>query len=191
MKIPGIVVGPGGVADAPGIGAPSTRVDLFVDYMCPFCRRFDTGHGAEVQAIADAGTAHVVVHPLAFLDRLSNGTEYSTRAAGAAFAVASRAPGAFGVFHAALFANQPPENSAGLDNAELARLARSVGASDNAVRHLADPEYKTTAAEGTRAAIDLGVQGTPTVLVSRAGVGQVLWDGIAAIADLVEQLSGE
>jgi protein-disulfide isomerase len=186
----GILVGPGGVAGATAAPAPDTRIDTYVDYLCPFCRRFERGNGATLQQLVDEGHAQWSVHPLAFLDRLSNGTNYSTRAGAAAFAVAARAPAAFGAFHAALFAHQPREGTDGLDDAALAALAREAGVPADQAVHLVDREYAEAVQAETEAAIELGVQGTPTVLVTREGVGRLLWDGETPLPALVRELGG-
>jgi protein-disulfide isomerase len=183
----GIEVGPQGAAGAQ-VGSGLPRVDTFVDYMCPFCKRFETSQGPALQQLVDEGHAEWVTHPLAFLDRLSAGTSYSTRSAGAAFAVATLAPQTFGAFNAAMFANQPEEGGPGLTDAQLAELAQAAGMSADDAAHLTDAQYVEAAQAETSDAIELGVQGTPTILVSRAGVGQVLWDGETPLAALVRQL---
>ena len=46
-------------------------VDLYIDFLCPFCRRFEQASGAALRAIVAAGRGKLVYHPLSFLDRLS------------------------------------------------------------------------------------------------------------------------
>src|SRR6188474_2050715 len=74
----GIPVGPGGVA---GEDVPDdvNRVDIYLDFMCPVCGRFEQTNGADIDALREAGTIAVVYHPIAILDGYSAGTEYSTR----------------------------------------------------------------------------------------------------------------
>ncbi|MEK8227810.1 hypothetical protein NKG05_19460 [Oerskovia sp. M15] len=72
--------------------------------MCPICGQFEAANGAGLAALRDAGTARVVFHPIAILDRYSQGTRYSTRAAASAALVADRAPDSFQAFHAGLLA---------------------------------------------------------------------------------------
>jgi protein-disulfide isomerase len=158
--------------------------------MCPFCRRFERGNGAALRQLVDSGRAQWVVRPLAFLDRLSNGTRYSTRAGAAAFAIAQGAPDAFGAFHESLFSHQPREGSDGLDEATLVSLAEGAGATAEQAGHISDQTFAEAVAVETAAANDLGVQGTPTVLVSRQGVGRVMWDGETPLAELVRELQG-
>ena len=104
-------------------------------------------------------------HPIAILDRASNGTEYSTRAAAASAAAAEG--GKFAEYHQALFANQPAEGSAGLTNAKLIELGKSVGLTDAAFADaVTDKTYEAWVTKVTDTASSRGVTGTPTVLVN-------------------------
>ncbi|MDR1293907.1 MAG: thioredoxin domain-containing protein [Bifidobacteriaceae bacterium] len=188
MATHGIPIGPGGVAGAALDSGPDIQIDTYIDYMCPFCRRFERDNGPAIRTLVDSGRATWVLHPLAFLDRLSNGTDYSTRSSAAAFAVAGIAPQALGAFHAALFANQPREGSDGLTDEKLASLATAAGVPTEQVGHLGDKEFVEAALVETGAALDLGVQGTPTVLATRHGVGRIMWDGETPLPDMVAEL---
>ncbi|MDR2380763.1 MAG: thioredoxin domain-containing protein, partial [Bifidobacteriaceae bacterium] len=124
ISLPGIRVGAGGAALSDANqperrDRPPTQVDLFVDYMCPYCRRFEKDNAADIQELVDRGVASLVMHPIAILDRLSAGSMYSTRATAAAYAVAAGAPDKFGAFNSVLFQNQPREGTPGHTEAEL------------------------------------------------------------------------
>jgi protein-disulfide isomerase len=188
MASHGILVGPGGVAGLTPTPAPDIQFDTYVDYMCPYCRHFERDNGAVLRGLVDEGRVRWAVHPLAFLDRLSQGTDYSTRAGAAAFAVAGLAPAAFGAFHSSLFAHQPKENTEGLDDSALARLASQAGVAADQAARLGDAAYVEAVLRETQNAIDLGVQGTPTVLATRAGVGRMMWDGEMSLPDMVQAL---
>ena len=84
--------------------------------------------GPGVGKVVTSGRITVQYHPIAILDRMSNGTEYSTRAAAASAAAAEG--GKFAEFHKVLFDNQPAEGSDGLTDAKLVELGRSVGLGD-------------------------------------------------------------
>ncbi|MDR3360253.1 MAG: DsbA family protein [Bifidobacteriaceae bacterium] len=191
ISLPGVRVGAGGVA----IGVlgdqdrPPTQIDVFVDYMCPFCRHFERDNGADVQELVDRGVASLIMHPIAILDRLSAGTMYSTRAAAAAYAVAAGAPAEFGAFNAALFRDQPREGGPGLSQAELAAIAQGVGIKRKVALTFADDQFMREAGEATRAAIEAGVQGTPTVLLSGHHQGAHLWDGSRPISESLLSLA--
>jgi protein-disulfide isomerase len=185
----GVIVGKGGQAKTELDEQPDVRIDLFVDYMCPFCRRFERTQGPALQQVVDEGHAQLITHPISFLDRFSRGTEYSTRSAAAAYGVATLAPEAFGAFSSALFADQPREGSEGLDDEAIAGHAITCGADPQAAAQLTQEAYQAMALKSTRDALDLGVQGTPTLLISRAGVGEALWDMETPIPVLVRQFA--
>ena len=70
----------------------AVRLEIYLDYMCPYCGRFERANGDEIERLVADGTVRLELHPLSFLDRMSDGTQYSTRAANAVATVADRAP---------------------------------------------------------------------------------------------------
>ena len=121
-------------------------------------------------------------HPIAILDRASS-TEYSTRSAAASAAAAQG--GKFAEYHKALFANQPAEGSAGLDDAKLIELGKSVGLTDAAFADaVTKGTYKAWATKVTDTAAERGINGTPTVMVAgtalRAPSAQALTAAVEA-----------
>jgi 2-hydroxychromene-2-carboxylate isomerase len=70
----------------------------------------------------------------------------------------------------------------------LADLAGAVGVGAETAARLGDRSYLDAILGETADALDFGVQGTPTVLVSRDGVGRLMWDGETPLADLVRRL---
>ncbi|WP_402468185.1 DsbA family protein [Isoptericola aurantiacus] len=170
----GIPVGSDLVAGTQNDGAPV--VDQYVDYMCPVCGQFEELNAADVETMATEGDATVVFHPVAILDRVSSGTEYSTRAASAAYWVADQAPDAFFDFNAAMFTNQPEENSPGLDDDEIAAIAQEAGVPADVADGIADGtargtfgQYAYSLTNEATSDPDLvnsqGTFGTPTILV--------------------------
>ena len=155
-------------ADAITIGsatAPAT-VDLYVDYMCPYCGTFDRMNGPEIAAGVEDGTVLLRLHPMSFLDQASGGTRFSTRAASAVVTVAKLAPGSFLAFHVELFTMQPMENTPGLTDEQIAALAKGAGVGDDVVAQLSSGANDAWVASATQAAFNSGVTGTPTVLVN-------------------------
>ena len=65
--------------------APVT-VTIYEDFMCPICGDLEAATRDWLPRYAAQGRVRVIYRPVAFLDRMSNGTEYSTRAANAASA---------------------------------------------------------------------------------------------------------
>ncbi|HET8615145.1 MAG TPA: thioredoxin domain-containing protein [Actinomycetales bacterium] len=143
--------------------APVT-VTVFEDFQCPICQQFEQNVGPTMQQLRDAGTIKVEYRSIAFLDRMST-TSYSTRALNAAACVRDSSPDSFDKFHALLFENQPPENTAGLPDSKLIDLAKEAGATsvDSCIK---DQKFKDWTVKVTDAASKDGVNGTPTVRVN-------------------------
>lgn len=154
------------VADGTGfaVGTGPVTIDVYADFMCPNCARFEQETGPTLDTLVADGKAKVVYHPIAILDDKST-TRYSTRAAAASAAAADG--GKFYPYFKALYAQQPQEGSAGLDNAKLVEIGRSVGltGSDFAAK-VNDGTYKGWVTRSTEAASKRGVTGTPTVYVA-------------------------
>jgi protein-disulfide isomerase len=160
----GIVVGVGGVGE-PTAQAPEVRV--YSDFICPFCGLFETTNGPMLEELRASGEATVIYHPVAFLDNFSNGTKYSTRAAQAAAVVADAAPERFTDFWLALFENQPPENTPGLSDDEIAALAVAVGVPQEVADTFVDGRFtRWVASASSQATDDLPRPATPTVLIN-------------------------
>lgn len=142
--------------------APVT-VDIYQDFMCPYCGQFERANGTDLKDLVESKTAKLVIHPMAFLDDSSQGTKYSTRAANALVTVAKNEPDKVLAFNAVLYANQPDENTVGLTDSQIGDYARSVGVSDATVTIFAQKKYTDFVASATQAAFDEGIQSTPTV----------------------------
>jgi protein-disulfide isomerase len=150
------------------VGDGAVRVDAFIDFLCPYCRRFELASGPALADLVAGRQASVAYHPMNFLDRAST-TNYSTRAAAASGCAADR--GRFVDYAHVLFANQPPEGGPGLSDAELAGLGRDAGLADAAFAGcLSDAPYLDWPQYVTARAFAAGVSATPTVLVAGAAV---------------------
>jgi protein-disulfide isomerase len=143
-------------------GTGEDEIDTFVDFMCPVCGQFEDSYGETLQAAAANDDITLNIHPVAILDHLSQGTEYSSRSASAMYCVAAEAPESALDFFNLLFTNQPEESSPGLTDDELAALAKQAGA-DAAADCIADGTYMKYVGDQTTAQ-DIG--GTPTVEVN-------------------------
>ncbi|WNM24956.1 thioredoxin domain-containing protein [Demequina capsici] len=160
-----IPVGSSGTAGVTDDNPPVT-VDVYYDYMCPYCQAFEQINSSDLDQLRQAGTIQVNYHPIAILDGASNGTKYSTRAANAAATVADADPTHFLDFTVALFANQPSEGSDGLSDDDLAALAVSVGVPADVAKTFADYKFRSWVTSATEQSSVDGVSGTPTVMVN-------------------------
>jgi protein-disulfide isomerase len=147
------------------VAAP-VRVEVYLDYMCPYCGRFDRANAEEINRMIAAGTARLELYPLSFLDRMSSGSRYSTRAANAVAAVADRAPDKVLAFTQALFAQQPAEGSEGLTDGQIANLAQGAGVPQDVINAFADRTFESWIATFTDKAFASGITGTPTVKIN-------------------------
>jgi protein-disulfide isomerase len=150
--------------DAALTGEGPVRVDAYIDFLCPFCRRFELSSGPILAELLAERLAQLAYHPMNFLDEDST-TNYSTRAAAASGCAADQ--GRFLDYAHALFASQPPEGGPGLSDAELAALGRAAGLDDAAFAAcLAEGPYLGWPSYVTERATAAGVSSTPTVLVA-------------------------
>lgn len=143
-------------------GTGDDEIDVFVDFICPACNAFESRFGEQLQTGAANGDVTLRIHPVSILDRLSQGTEYSTRAASAMYCVAEKAPDVALDFFNILYANQPAENSTGLSDDELAAFAEQVGAGA-AADCIADGTYMDFVGDQTKAN---DIRSTPTVEIN-------------------------
>jgi protein-disulfide isomerase len=151
---------PVGKADAP------VTVRIYYDYMCSFCGAFEKANSGELDRLLADGTVRVELHPLAFLDGLSSGTEYSTRTADAIAVTAHAAPDSVWAFHSALYEHQPAERSAGLTDGQIADIANDAGVPADVVARFTDGTYRPWVASVTKTAFTSGVEHTPTVMIN-------------------------
>lgn len=160
----------GATPDGDGVlvGDGPVQVDAFIDFLCPFCKRFELSAESVLAGLVRDGRARIAYHPMNFLDEAST-TGYSTRAAAASGCAADQRR--FVEYAHALFVNQPPEGSAGLTDAELVDLGRAAGldvagftSCVSAGAYVDWPRYVTDRA------VAAGVSATPTVLIAAVPV---------------------
>jgi len=170
---PGPVVTPDSAVINPDTGAIAVgdgdqSMDTYIDFMCPVCNQFEQAYGEAIQGLVTDGTITLNIHPISILDRASQGTEYSTRAANAMYCVAAADGTAAVPFMQAMFANQPEEGSTGLTNDQILSIAELAGVTgiDACVN---DGEYSgfvTAMTEKTPVAPGASGIGTPTIAIN-------------------------
>jgi protein-disulfide isomerase len=168
------VVLPQGV-DATGavlIGDPgaSNVVEVYVDYQCPYCQRWEQEVGTALVARALTPGSGVLVkqYNLAFLGEETPTLEPPGASARAASAAACVLEGegaeAFVSFNAALFGSPDPASQFVVE--ALAALAGDVGASPGTIACIEENRHVPYVATSTQTGFGRGVGGTPTVLVN-------------------------
>jgi protein-disulfide isomerase len=164
VVVPSSGTSSGAIVTGPA-NAPVT-VAVYLDYLCPYCGRFDKANAADLDRLIAAGTVRLELHPLAFLDRLSAGTRYSTRAANAVATVADAAPDRVLAFNRALYERQPAEGGPGLTDDEIAAIAAGVGVDPVVAGRFRLATFEPWVTAGTAAAVEAGVSGTPSVRIN-------------------------
>lgn len=175
--LPSDIAVPTGV-DAAGavlVGDPNASevVEVFVDYQCPFCQKWETEVGAGLMAKALQPGSDVLVkqYNLAFLKETSRTLEppgASARAASAASCVIG-GEGAefFTAYNAAVFASaDPTEPPTQFATDVLAELAAGLGAGEATITCINEQRYLPYIAALTQASFARGVGGTPTVTLN-------------------------
>ena len=133
-SLPDVPTGQLGAAHFDGgylaVGTGATIVDVYLDPICPFCRQFETTNGDQLAGLVAGGDITLRLHSLMFLDWASQGTNYSSRASAALTCQATLNPAGTLDSLAALYANQPGENTVGLGDDELVALADGTDGTD-------------------------------------------------------------
>ncbi|WP_308492963.1 DsbA family protein [Microbacterium terrisoli] len=181
VVVTGIVIAINNSASAPGsepkgsivnteagsvtFGDGTNTIDTYVDFLCPYCNQFEQSEGPAIKQLVDAGTVKLNVHPVTILDGRSSPSGYSSRAAGAFYAVAVADPDNAYAFMQAMYANQPEEGSAGLSDDQIVQIAKSAG-----VKMTSDLEKAITSNEYQKYALSKGLPsdatGTPALYVN-------------------------
>ena len=169
---PPAVVIPAGASDVGGAksglvaaGNGPVKVEVYFDFLCPFCKQFEATVTPTLDQMVSAGKITLIWHPLGFLDSHSKPTGYSTHSAASAGCASDAAK--LKPYGEALFAAQPPEGGPGLSDDQLIDIAGNAGIINPAfaacVRDGKDAPWVT---QLTNQAVERGVTATPTVLVN-------------------------
>ena len=158
-----------GVVVTAGQASAPVTIDVYEDFLCPFCERFETRNADDLTAAMNEGKVKVNYHALNILDARTTPPGYSTLAANAALCAVPA--GIWPAFHARLFTDQPAEGSAGLTAAQLTDIGTQLGAGPSFGACVEANAQAPAIRAATEAAVaDPGLQtdgqfGTPTVAV--------------------------
>ena len=151
----------------------SSVVEVFVDFQCPFCQRWDQELGDALisQALTEGSNLLVKVNPLAFLGETTADLSVpgaSARAANAAACIAEHEEPAVlaryvaGVYEAA----DPSEPPGQFPPSQLVSIATGAGAGTQTTECIRTGDFIGYVAEVTRNSFVRGVGGTPTVVLN-------------------------
>jgi protein-disulfide isomerase len=158
-----------GVVVAAGQPTAPVTVDVYEDFLCPFCERFETRNRDALTTALNEGRVKVNYHALNILDARTTPPGYSTLAANAALCAVPA--GIWPAYHERLFAEQPAEGSAGLTAAQLSAFGTELGAGPGFTQcveangNAAAITAATEAASANPALQTDGQFGTPTIAV--------------------------
>jgi len=181
---------PSAWADGQVIGRPDApvTVEIWADYQCPYCRLEAVAFGPTIEReYAVPGIARVVFRDFAILG------EESVAAAVAARCAGRQAPGGYWRFHDLLFAAQQGENQGTFAPGNLVALAGIADLDVTAFSAcLDDTAVRAEVTAETAAGRAIGVESTPTTIVTGPGGKQVLrgfsgqW---SVLADAIETVT--
>lgn len=167
-------------------GKPDAKVklDIYADFLCPYCGQLQKSYGNQIEQQVAAGTVQVTYHMIPLLANSSDPPGYSLDSANAALCAADQ--GKFTSYHDSLFANQPKEGSRGYDKAQLIKLGQDLG--------ITSPQFADCVNAGTynqdlNAALQQinqnpAFRGTPTIFHDGTSVD---WTKPTWLTDLVNQ----
>lgn len=171
IPVPGGVDGSGAIV----VGNPdaSNVVEVYLDYQCPYCQRWESEIGETLSERALQPNSDLLVkhYVLAFLGETSPTLDppgASARAASAAVCVAEgEGPEAFTQFSQQVYAlADSSEPATQFTTNVLADVAAELGASGATLECIEQERHVTFVALGTQTGFGRGVQGTPTVILN-------------------------
>ncbi len=146
-------------------GDGPVTVEVYIDFMCPPCSDLDDELSSTVDQLLTDRKIKLIWHPVAYLDRYSEGTEFSTRAASAARCAAEA--GGLKEFGEEMLINQPEENTIGLTDDEIVGIGRDVGITDSRFAQcVRDHKYKSWVGHINQEADNRGIDSVPAVFVN-------------------------
>ena len=179
-----IQIASGNLITKEGTSEPKAVISMYEDFLCPACGNFEKQFGPTIDKLVDSGAVAVDYYMVSILDRAGQG--YSTRAANAAYCVADADTDAFRRFHAALYAQQPPEGVGPFpDNARLIEVARQAGVTGDVPACINNGRYNDMVKGLAKAS---GVNSTPTIRINGQDYSPSTPD--ALIAE-IEKIVGE
>ena len=163
-----------------GTNPKAPKVVVYEDFLCPYCREFESASRATLRDAAEKGTAVVEYRPFHLLQ-----DDYSTEALTAWSAVLQKGtPEQALKFHDLLYENQPYESDTDKPSIDdLVDLAKKAGVTDSSVQDAMRQSNQEFVDAANKAATDAGVQGTPTVVFD----GKPLVGSPSQLADTVKQ----
>ena len=146
-----------------GKDSAKVKIEIYEDFMCPYCGDLERGSGKQMQQALNNGTLQVRYRIVDLLKNSSTPPGYSDRAANIAFGTV--AAGKFAEFHWSLYHHQPEEGGPGYSNDQMIDLATRLGVDkDKITKVVKQKTYKKYPAQQLKAMQQAGLSGTPAVI---------------------------
>ncbi|GAA3727242.1 protein-disulfide isomerase [Spinactinospora alkalitolerans] len=120
-------------------GASAPVVEVYVDFQCPACQKFEEANADTLKQLAAEGEAIVHLRPVSIFAQKQDPVSTNSLRAGAA-ARAAADHGRFVEYNDKLFANQPVEGRPGFSPEDLKKWGEEVGITDPAFAERVDAE---------------------------------------------------
>ena len=175
-------------------GAPV--VELYADFACPHCYDFEQLRVPALTEMAKNGEITFVMHPVAILDRSEDFSEFPSRAADAYYAIAAGDPAHLEETGKALFEMWHSYGVGGYKgdapgSAQIAEAAQQAGVDQKIVDAIKGGSVERIAQASTKAMLDAGLTGTPTLMLNGEEVAAENWgtddDGAELRSYILEQ----
>ncbi len=162
------------------------KVVVYEDFLCPYCREFESSSRSALRAAADKGRVQIEYRPFHLLQ-----DDYSTQALSAWSAVLQEGTAKQALaLHDLLYDNQPYEQATDKPGpTQFVAWAKKAGVTDSsvlaAVRKASNPDFVDAA---DAAAQKAGVTGTPTVFVNGKQLqGTSVSDEVSNLEKMISQ----
>ncbi|MHA3703430.1 MauE/DoxX family redox-associated membrane protein [Jatrophihabitans sp. YIM 134969] len=179
-----------------GQASAPAKVVAYEDFQCPVCNNFEQTVGGKLSALVAAGKVQIQYHPVGFLDRSSNGNQYSSRASNAAICASDYSVEFFQQYHAYLYGKvdgtdvQPAEGTDGRTDADLiGYFAKAVPTATDEQKTgftacVTGDNHKAFVQKLTDNASKKGINSIPTVFLNGQELKTPVTDLLPAIAEL-------
>lgn len=167
------------------LGDPNApvRIDVWEDFQCVACKTFfDRYESQVIENYVETGKAYYTIHFFPIISQYTQGNNESMHSSNASLCAADQ--GKFWEYHDILFANWNGENAGAYADYRLVAFAESIGLDMEEFNacFIEDRHFDQIEAD-FQEGIDLGLNGTPSVLVN----GTVITPGYVATFEAISE----
>ncbi len=161
VTVAGATVPFGSTDTAIRVGPADAKVtiDMWEDYSCPICQRFEATNGEILNGLVAKGNVSVSYHPIQV------DTDYAVGGGNASACVAVNDPQKWPAFNTALYANHSAETDS-WSAADFRDFAGQQGAGNASLDCIESGRYRSWITANTAASAEAGVTGTPTMFLN-------------------------